>query len=165
IRPGGPRVKQMPRWLRVDASRKSKMPKKSMIAVVVAGASIAAPAARRADAPVTFARDIAPIVHRSCTPCHRPGGAGPFDLVTYDDVRRRAATIARVTASGYMPPWKPAGHDFLGERRLTADEIGAFARWSASGLLEGDTWALVPPRFPSTWQAGEPDLVISLPAY
>src|SRR5262245_25048685 len=110
------------------------MAKKSLVPTLVAIVSMAASAARYADAPVTFARDIAPIVHRSCTPCHRPGGAGPFDLVTFDDVRRRAATIVRVTSSGYMPPWKPAGHGFLGERRLTASEIKAFERWNASGL-------------------------------
>jgi tetratricopeptide (TPR) repeat protein len=141
------------------------MAKKSLAPVLVATLSLGASAARNADAPVTFARDIAPIVHRSCTPCHRPGGAGPFDLVTFDDVRRRAATIVRVTSTGYMPPWKPAGHDFLGERRLSTSEIRAFERWNASGLREGDTSALVQPRFPSTWQAGEPDMVVALPEY
>ncbi len=35
---------------------------------------------------VTFAEHIAPIVHANCTPCHRPGQAGPFDLITYGDV-------------------------------------------------------------------------------
>ena len=35
----------------------------------------------------TFAKDIAPIVHRSCVNCHRPGSIAPMSLVTYDDVR------------------------------------------------------------------------------
>src|ERR1700687_2341629 len=46
----------------------------------------------------TFNADIAPIVLARCAPCHRPGAIGPFSLITYDDVRRRAAQIATVTA-------------------------------------------------------------------
>jgi len=39
---------------------------------------------------VTFYHDIAPILTRYCSPCHRPGQAGPFPLLSYDDARRRA---------------------------------------------------------------------------
>ena len=65
---------------------------------------------------LTFNRDIAPIVFSRCSSCHRPGGGGPFSLLTYDDVRRRAKQIATVTRSRYMPPWKPeAGYgEFAG---------------------------------------------------
>jgi len=133
-------------------------------AIVVAQGS--GSAAARADEPVTFARDIAPIVYRACAPCHRPGGGAPFGLLTYEQVRGRAQTIARVTASRYMPPWKPQGHDFLGERRLTDDEIRLFGRWAAGGAAEGDRAAAPPaPLFPGEWLAGEPDLVVTLPPY
>ncbi len=46
---------------------------------------------------VTFARDVAPIVFAKCSPCHHPGEAAPFSLLTYDDVRRRARQIVDVT--------------------------------------------------------------------
>ena len=36
---------------------------------------------------VTFARDIAPILQRSCQNCHRPDGVAPMSLVTYEEVR------------------------------------------------------------------------------
>jgi len=26
---------------------------------------------------ITFNRDIAPIIYRNCSPCHRPGGSPP----------------------------------------------------------------------------------------
>jgi hypothetical protein len=52
----------------------------------------------------TFSHDIAPIVYRECAPCHHPGEAAPFPLLTYEDVKKRAALIATVTQSGYMPP-------------------------------------------------------------
>ena len=43
---------------------------------------------------VTFNRDIAPIVFHYCASCHRPGEAGPFPLLTYDDVKKHGRQIA-----------------------------------------------------------------------
>ena len=135
-------------------------------AVAALGALL--PTAAAAGGPVTFTRDIAPIVYRQCTPCHQPDGPAPFSLITYDDVRRRAAQIARVTASRYMPPWQPEpdGGAFTGERRLTGAEIEAIGRWAAGERLEGHR-ADLPPAPPVTagWRAGTPDLVVTLPEY
>ncbi len=50
-----------------------------------------------AEHPVTFNRDIAPIVFHYCASCHRPGEAGPFPLLTYDDVKKHGNEIAAVT--------------------------------------------------------------------
>ena len=74
---------------------------------------------------VTFYQNIAPIIYRECAPCHRPGESGPFPLLAYSDVKRRAAQIAEVTARRFMPPWLPQhGYgSFLEERRLTDAEI------------------------------------------
>lgn len=65
---------------------------------------------------VTFSRDVAPILFQNCSPCHRPGESGPFNLLSYADAKKRARQIADVTADRYMPPWKPApGYgEFLG---------------------------------------------------
>ena len=118
------------------------------------------------DKPVTFARDVAPILYARCAPCHRPGGAGPFSLTSYDDARRRATLIARATRDRYMPPWKPQAGDFVGERRLSDAQIATLDRWAAEGAREGDPADAPPaPRFASDWQAGTPDLVVTLPAY
>ena len=58
---------------------------------------------------VTFSRDIVPILQRSCENCHRPDGAGPMSLITYQEVRRYGARIRERTAirdrMGTMPPW------------------------------------------------------------
>ena len=56
---------------------------------------------------LTFTRDIAPIIWSRCAPCHRPGQIAPFGLLTYDDVKQRAALVGEVTARRLMPPWKP----------------------------------------------------------
>ncbi|MGH9660056.1 MAG: redoxin domain-containing protein, partial [Bryobacteraceae bacterium] len=81
---------------------------------------------------VTFAADVAPILHRHCAGCHRPGQSGPFSLLTYADARARAATIAGVAARRVMPPWKPepVGPRLAGERRLSEREIGVLREWA-----------------------------------
>lgn len=55
------------------------------------------------DSPVTFNRDVAPILFHSCAMCHRPGESGPFPLLTYQDAKSHARQIAAVTPSGFTP--------------------------------------------------------------
>ena len=74
--------------------------------LVVAPTALAQARQVRSSTP-TFSRDIAPIISEHCAPCHRPGQAGPFNLLTYSDVRARARLIVDVTKRRYMPPWKP----------------------------------------------------------
>jgi tetratricopeptide (TPR) repeat protein len=119
------------------------------------------PLARAAERP-TFA-DIAPIVYEKCAPCHHPGDAAPFSLLTYQDVKKRAAQIAAATRTGYMPPWLPEeGYgDFAGERRLSAEQIATIAAWVHDGAPEGPTEAIpTAPAFSTEWQLGKPDLVL-----
>jgi tetratricopeptide (TPR) repeat protein/mono/diheme cytochrome c family protein len=115
---------------------------------------------------VTFNHDIAPIVSRHCSGCHRPDGGAPFSLLTYEDVRRRAALVAQVTASGYMPPWKPQGAsgEFVGERRLSETERALIRQWVEKGAPEGEPGAPAATAAPAReWQLGEPDVVIAMP--
>jgi tetratricopeptide (TPR) repeat protein len=115
---------------------------------------------------LTFNKDIAPIVWRRCASCHRPGEVGPFSLLTYDDVRRRAAQIAVVTSRRIMPPWKPepGRGEFLNERRLTDPELQSIQQWIATGAVEGDAADLPPaPNWNGRWQLGTPDLIVSMP--
>jgi Tfp pilus assembly protein PilF/mono/diheme cytochrome c family protein len=112
---------------------------------------------------VTFNAHVAPIVFHHCAPCHRPGEAGPFSLLTYADVRRRARQVARVTATRYMPPWppEPGVAEFAGERRLTDEQIAVIQRWVSEGAPEGAPADLpAAPRFAEGWQLGPPDLVL-----
>jgi hypothetical protein len=114
------------------------------------------------DSQVNFATHIAPIIHRNCTPCHRPGAAGPFPLITYQQVRKKAKTICKVTKSRYMPPWPadPEYVSFIGEKRLSNEEIQLLARWVSQGCAPGDTSDLRLPEFPEGSMLGRPDWVI-----
>jgi tetratricopeptide (TPR) repeat protein len=67
-----------------------------------------------------------------------------------------------------MPPWKPTGDApaFVGERRLTDQELDIIARWAREGAPKGAIEDLPkPPAASSGWLWGEPDLVVSLPRY
>jgi mono/diheme cytochrome c family protein len=124
------------------------------------------PAGGGASPEVTFNRDIAPIVFRSCSQCHRPGQSGPFALLTYDDVKKHAKQITEVTTSRFMPPWlpEPGFGEFADDRRLSAGEIEVIRQWVAGGAVEGNAADLPPsPTFPGRWQLGNPDLVVTLP--
>ena len=116
--------------------------------------------------PVTFSRDVAPIVFQKCAGCHRPGQSAPFALLTYEEIKKHARQIAEVTQRRYMPPWlpEPGYGEFALDRRLTADQVAIFQRWVAEGAVEGDPTDLPPlPRVHAGWQLGHPDLVVTLP--
>ncbi len=118
-----------------------------------------------AQAPVTFAEHVAPILFANCTGCHRPGEAAPFSLLGYKDARPLAKAIAAATASRSMPPWKagPGDYAFANERRLTTEQIRTIERWVADGATEGDPSKLPPlPPFTEGWQLGRPDLVVAM---
>ena len=106
-------------------------------------------------AQVTFNKDIAPIIYKNCSSCHRPGEVAPFSLLNYSDAVKRATLIASVTAKRYMPPWKPEpGYgDFDDEHRLTDQEIQLLSDWAKAGAPEGDAKDKpVPPQFQEGWQ-------------
>jgi hypothetical protein len=115
--------------------------------------------------PLTFHKDIAPIIYEHCSTCHHPGEAAPFDLLTYTDVRKRARQIADVTARRLMPPWlpEPGYGEFVGERSLKQEEIRLIHRWVSQGANEGSA-SDAPPRPPwqEGWKLGPPDLVVQL---
>lgn len=114
---------------------------------------------------VTFSSDIASIVHDKCSSCHRPGQVGPFPLLTYDDVRKRALTIEAVIEDNYMPPWKPVNHNvqFSNDRSLSHSQKEKLQQWIAEDCPEGDRDAIpTPPEFPDGWSLGEPDLIVKM---
>gem|GEM_PF-714437 len=133
---------------------------------LLAGVCLFAAADLRAADTVTFAETIAPILYQNCVTCHRPGEAAPFSLISYEDVKKRGVLIAAVTKSRYMPPWHAAhGYgEFVGERRLTDEQIAAIGDWVQQGMPEGDRSKMPKaPEFPEGWKLGKPDLIIEMP--
>lgn len=115
---------------------------------------------------VTFNKHIAPIVFQECAVCHRPGESGPFNLLTYAEVKKQSAQIAKVTQSRFMPPWLPEEGfgNFAEARRLSVEQLGLIQQWVADGSPEGLAADLPPtPHWTDGWQLGPPDLVVQMP--
>ena len=125
----------------------------------------------QAPAEVTFTRDVAPILQRSCQNCHRPNGGGPMSLITYEDVRPWARSIRQKTQLREMPPWfieKNIGiQQFKNDISLSDAEIATIAAWVDGGARRGDPEDM-PPLLDfgeaETWRIGEPDLIVPSPA-
>ena len=114
---------------------------------------------------ITYSEHIAPIIYKNCSNCHRPGEAGPFSLLTYEDAKTRAKLIQFVTQTRYMPPW-PADatySHFIDEKVLSDREIKLISGWVDKGCEPGEPALLPPPpAFEQGSQLGKPDLVIKL---
>lgn len=130
----------------------------------------AAPAAPE----VTFTRDIAPILQRSCQNCHRPGQVAPMSLLTYEDARPWARSMKQRTGlrdkAGVMPPWyieKNIGiQHYKNDPSLSDEEVAKIAKWADTGAPRGDIKDLpVAKTFQdgASWHAGEPDLIVESP--
>ncbi len=119
--------------------------------------------AKANSSPVTFTRDIAPIIFQTCARCHRPGESGPFPLLTYEDVKKHARQIEIVTRTRFMPPWLPDPQPlkFADALRLSDEQIATIKKWVDEGAPEGNPADLGrQPTFVQGWQLGEPDLVL-----
>lgn len=117
---------------------------------------------------ITFSENIAPIIYKNCVSCHRDDEGGGFSLTTYNDVRKKAGTIAIVTQSRSMPPWPadPSYRHFADEKVLTDEEIKMISTWVENGCPIGDSLKIPnPPVFkPKVSELDNPDVSIGFPA-
>jgi mono/diheme cytochrome c family protein len=122
-------------------------------------------AARAADAPVTFTKDVAPILYKNCVECHRPTMFAPMSLVTFEDARPWARSIKQRVVSRAMPPWgaDPAHGTFKNDPRLSQSEIDTIAKWVDDGAVKGDDKDLPPvPQLAEGWTIGKPDAIFTM---
>ena len=132
---------------------------------------LASPALAAGQGQVTFAKDIAPILQRTCQNCHRPnGGIAPMALTTYEEVRPWVKAIKLRTSLREMPPWfieKNIGvQKFKDDISLSDEEIAKIGAWVDSGAPQGNPADMPPPRQfadSNSWSIGEPDLIVSAP--
>jgi mono/diheme cytochrome c family protein len=111
---------------------------------------------------VTWHNRISRVVQDNCQICHRPGAVGPFELLTYDDVKDHAKTIKREVERRTMPPWfaeGPRGH-WANDTRLSDEDRRDLLSWIAADLPEGDPKdAPISRRWPQDWLLQNPDVV------
>jgi peroxiredoxin len=124
---------------------------------------------REAHARISYSERIAPLLVDRCVACHRPGGAGPWAMTSYEMVRGFAPMIREVVRTRRMPPWHADPHygSFVGDRSLTVEEARTLVHWVEAGAPRGTgpdpltsqdhTW--------SEWSLGKPDLIVEVPAF
>ena len=122
------------------------------------------------NADVTYAADVAIIIQNNCQVCHRAGGIGPMELITYEDVQRYAPLIKIKVRDRLMPPYyydtdigiQELQHDW----RLSQEDINTVVAWVDQGAPLGDPADMPPPadlRATDDWslaaEFGPPDLL------
>jgi peroxiredoxin len=131
----------------------------------VAGCLIGRAPQPKADARVTYARHVAPIIQNRCQECHRPGQIGPMPLLTYDDVSSWSEMIREVVQERRMPPWHAApGHlKFKNNRALSAQDRDTLLAWIDQGCPRGDDRDLpAAKKYAEGWNIGKPDRVFTM---
>jgi hypothetical protein len=129
-----------------------------------------------AEKPVTFAKDVAPILQEKCQSCHRVGSIAPMSLITYEEARPWAKSIKERVVTRNMPPWhldKTVGiQHFQNDMSLSDEQISIIARWVDAGAPQGDPKDMPPAKqWPKDegWQLaaqfGQPDFVIASQPY
>jgi mono/diheme cytochrome c family protein len=143
------------------------------VAMSLAGVAQAAEAPKPTP---TFTKDIAPIFQAKCESCHRPDNMAPMSLISYEDARPWAKSIASRVGGRQMPPWhidKTVGiQKFKNDRSLNDDQIETILAWVAAGAPKGDPKDMPPARVwkdETGWNLagkyGQPDLVVKSPEY
>jgi len=127
--------------------------------------------------PVTFSKDVAPILQAKCQECHQPNSIAPMSLITYQEVRPWARSIRERVATRQMPPWhidRSVGvQKFKNDMSLSDEQVDTIVGWVDGGAVQGDPKDLPPPKplvTDNEWKAvrdgfGPPDLVVRSSEY
>jgi hypothetical protein len=116
----------------------------------------------------TFSSGIAEIFYNRCTSCHRTGGIGPFNIISYQDVVNNTGGIYDAIIQDRMPPWPPDNtySQLLHSRALSPNEKSTLLDWMNNGMPEGNAAETPPPPvFPEGSILGDGDLELQIPAY
>jgi hypothetical protein len=109
----------------------------SLTGLVVGVVAMAAPwVTDPAPVPVTFYKDVLPVLQNKCQSCHRPGQMAPISFTTYRETRPWASAIKTCVTKRTMPPWTLEVRNL--HRLLTPTEIETLTRWADTGALRGD---------------------------
>src|SRR6266404_2782026 len=139
------------------------MPRSFLLSLFVGVAASAA----TTQTPVTFYKNVLPVLQRNCQGCHRPGEAAPMSFMDYQTTRPYAKAMKAAVLSKKMPPWLADSHfgKFSNDRSLPESDLKTLVAWADAGAPEGNPKdAPKPVSFIDGWNIGTPDVVIEMPA-
>ena len=112
--------------------------KRFALVALFIGVALSLGIAKAAARPVTFQRDVLPILAKHCQDCHRPGQVAPMSFLTYQTTRPWAPQIKALVRDKKMPPVVGTPHYTVltkGEG-LTEAEIITLGKWVDDGALD-----------------------------
>jgi len=113
----------------------------------------------------TFYRDVLPLLQDHCQGCHRPGQVAPVPLVTYEQTKPWAGSIAHAVEMRMMPPWfaDPRYGHFANDPSLSEQQIKTISDWARTGAPAGNAGDAPPqPKWAEGWNIPTPDLVVKM---
>jgi hypothetical protein len=117
-------------------------------------------------APVTFNKDVLPILQKNCQSCHRPGQIAPMSFLSYESTRPWAKAMKVAVATRKMPPWfaDPQYGHFANDRSLKQSDIETISKWADSGAAEGSASDAPPAiNWPADGWEIAPDIIVNGP--
>ncbi len=127
--------------------------------------TVALISAATAPPPVTFYKDVLPVLQKNCQTCHRPGEAAPMSFLNYETARPWAKGIKTAVVTKKMPPWYADPHygKFSNDRSLSQAEIDTLVSWADTGAPAGNPKdAPKPAEWLEGWRISKPDAVLSM---
>jgi hypothetical protein len=122
--------------------------------------------AATAPSPVTFYKDVVPVLRRDCQGCHRPGEVAPMSFLDYKSTRPWAKAMKAAVLQRKMPPWfaDPRYGKFANDRSLPEADLKTLVAWVDLGALEGNPKeAPAPAQWADGWNIGKPDIEFEMP--
>lgn len=115
----------------------------------------------------TYSKDIAPLLQRSCVPCHSPGNIAPWSMTNHTVVREFAPLMKDEILTRRMPPWHAdrQPQSYHNDEMLRGEDLAMLVDWIDRGAPRGDgpdpLAEQIPPP-PPRWPQGPPDQIVQV---
>lgn len=117
---------------------------------------------------ISYVDDIAPLLTERCAFCHIEDGLAPWAMNRYLMVMGWSPMMRETLVTKRMPPGQIDGQvgNWQKSHELSDEELAMLVTWiDQRAPREGEEDPLAEPRpEPPEWEAGEPDLIVDLPA-
>ncbi|MFT4518133.1 MAG: peroxiredoxin [Halioglobus sp.] len=120
--------------------------------------------------PISYSKDVAPILETNCVNCHHEGGIGPWSMNNHAMVQGWSRMMKEVLMTRRMPPGQidpHVGKPIEDVVEITPAELQTLVHWIDDGapMTKGEEDPLAGLTFSdSRFSLGEPDMVYTVPA-
>ena len=111
--------------------------------------------------PVTFTKDVAPILQRSCQVCHRDGSIAPMSFLTYEDARPWARAIGERREPRHAALVHRQADRDPGLQSRQVPERPTIVRWVDTGAPRGNPADMPEFQRMNEWHIA--DLIVQIP--